>query len=363
MKKAVSIFALATAIASTFYGAKNQNPCELLESGMSIPASNTCYPAVTNAQANIIMDNAVDFTGQVSFLYWYVAQDNMNVGTKYGSSNGSVLYRSVTPEFTFQPGFKLGLAMDTKHDEWKIFANYTYMHQSTTNKTNGYSVIAINGDCNILDTTWKMNMDMIDVGLNRAFYESKRITVSPVAAFRTLLIRENLRLERTFSNQYPLQAGVKNGPHVSYPLTFNSKFYSWGVGPAVGANLNLLFDHGFRFEGKASGAICYTRYSDVKVHSYNYNSYESDALEEPIFSESKVSLPNFSAIRPMVEFGMGLGWGTYTAARDYYLDLSLRYDFNVFFSQNQLILDETSASVSYGDLYMQGLTVTGRIDF
>ena len=355
MKKAISLFALATAIASTFYGAKNQNPCDVIESGMSIPASNSCYPAATNAHANIIMDNAVDFTGQVSFLYWYVAQDNMNVGTKWGSANGLVVNKSVLPEFSFQPGFKLGLAMDTKHDDWKAFASYTYMHQTTSNKTNGYSIVAINGDCNILDTSWKMNMDMIDIGLNRSFYQSKRITVSPVAAFRMLFIRENLRLERTFANEYPLNKNRE--VHVSYPLSFNSKFYSWAMGPAMGANLNMHFDHGFRFEGKASGAICYTRYSNLKVHSNNY------FIKDASYSETKNSIPNFNAIRPMLELGMGLGWGTYTAARDYYLDLSLRYDFNVFFSQNQLILSKDTPSVSTGDLYMQGLTVTGRIDF
>ena len=69
----------------------------------------------------------------------------------------------------------------------------------------------------------------------------------------------------------------------------------------------------------------------------------------------------------MAELGLGVGWGSYLRAYDFHIDVSADYDFMIFWSQNMIrkLLDDTltGTSPSSADLYVHGLTVTGRFDF
>jgi hypothetical protein len=66
---------------------------------------------------------------------------------------------------------------------------------------------------------------------------------------------------------------------------------------------------------------------------------------------------------------MGFGWGRYFDNNNWHFDLSAAYDWQVFFNQNML----HSFSSSYemiaknttvnGNLYVQGCTITARLDF
>lgn len=323
MKKlSLSIAALTVALSSAF-AAQHKNPCSEIENGFGIPYENTCYPAGYNATADIILKDQIDFTGQVSFIYWYVGQGDMSVGShSHTSANGITESIAMYPEFEFKPGFKVGGAVDTKYDDWRLAAEYTWLHQST------HHAFHVEGSPEGVanKTAWKMHLDMLDFGINRAFYRSKRITVSPTAGLKALWIRQNLNTE--FNN-------TANAT--------NKKSHSWALGPNFSTNVNFLFDYGMRFEGKAGAAVLYTRYTQLSTHDVSLK-----------------KAPNYGAVRPMAELGFGLGWGTYLDSQNYYIDLSARYDFNVFWSQNQL---DAVLNFKAENLYMHGLTLTGRFDF
>lgn len=344
MNKIFAIFSAMAVVATPFYGAmqkkadsKKPNPCASLESGMGLPMDNSCYPAGYNAPANIKLGDQIDITGQASFIYWFVGQDNMTVGTKSSTDSlGVKTYRALEPSSEFAPGFKVGGAIDMKYDDWRMFADYTWLHESTSHHSPIGSGAEVTGFSSGLlgitsvNSKWKMHLDMLDVGFNRAYYRSKRMTLSPVAGLKALWIRQNLNVQY-LTAQTPYN-------------TYNTKSHSWAIGPMLGTNAHWLFCHGLRLEGKASAAIVYTRYTQLTKD------------KQFVTNPSRSIIPNYNSVNPMAELGMGFGWGRYLDNQNYYIDLSARYDFNIFWNQNQMI-------GGGGDLYMHGLTLTGRFDF
>ena len=341
MNKIFAIFSAMAVVATPFYGAmqkkadaKKAVACASLESGMGLPMDNSCYPAGYNAPANIKLADRMDITGQVSFIYWFVGQDNMSVGTKQSTDGtGVTTYRSLQPSSEFAPGFKIGGAVDLNYDDWRMFADYTWLHESTHHGApigSGAIVTPVGGSdfktVTKVQSNWKMHLDMLDVGFNRAFYRSKRITLSPVAGLKALWIRQNLNIDYK-------TATTDN--------TYNAKSHSWAIGPMLGTNAHWLFCHGLRLEGKASAAIVYTRFTQL--------------TQDVHYTSKRYVTPSFNSVNPMAELGMGFGWGRYLDNQKYYIDLSARYDFNIFWNQNQI--------QNGGDLYMHGLTLTGRFDF
>jgi len=75
-----------------------------------------------------------------------------------------------------------------------------------------------------------------------------------------------------------------------------------------------------------------------------------------------------SAVRPVAQLNLGVGWGMYFhgCKSDCYLDISLDYEFLEFWNQN-MMHNLASQILAYdddiGDLQMHGLTATVRFDF
>jgi hypothetical protein len=163
------------------------------------------------------------------------------------------------------------------------------------------------------------------------------------------------------------QVVVKVVETPGYPVdgilsTIKSHNYSnsWALGPKAGFAGNWLLDGGFRFEGNLEGSLLFTQYTSVK-HSeeagstaYNVGPYT-------------YSLSNINTIRPSVECGLGLGWGTYFMDNDFHVDLAVDYDFLFFWSQNMIreMVSNLVAGTGYAapSLYLHGLTFTSRFDF
>jgi hypothetical protein len=119
------------------------------------------------------------------------------------------------------------------------------------------------------------------------------------------------------------------------------------------ANTRWLLGSGFRVEGIADAAVLYTRYTKI-------------SQKQIVASTSYSSFKNLSALRPMAELGVGLGWGTYIGCQDFYFDVSARYDFNVLWDQNVMVGFVNAMNNipgTSGNLYMHGLTLNVRFDF
>lgn len=184
-----------------------------------------------------------------------------------------------------------------------------------------------------LVNTWKMNLDMLDGVLSRPFYQGRRWTVSPYGGLRALWVRQ--RLELFLSPQL-----VVNQTH------------SWSLGPVVGSKGHFLFGGGFRLEAKGAASVLYTQYT-ANHKEHNPAAFNPEVLYGNL---------DYRCLRPTAELGLGLGWGAYLDGQQYYVDLSLRYDFLFLWNQN-LLQVWSVAPVVIGGLMLHGLTATFRYDF
>jgi hypothetical protein len=347
---------------------QKQNPCACLEQGLGLPTEKKCFPAAYNAPAAISVSCGWNFDVFASFIYWHASQDDMSsavVPAIYSAGTGIPFSKGVVtvPDFSYKPGFKVGFGFDTNYDNWTGWAEYMWFHQTVTDSVNPPNTIAgatgawsendwfVNAfDSNglvgaPLETSWQMNMDMVDAMFSRPYYEGTQLTISPYAGLRALFLRQ----------RFNINLNTVLGAIPSYS---KNQSHSWAIGPVAGAIGHWFLGAGFRFEGKAAGSLLYTQYTKISNKTLQATLFQTVPLSG--------SLSNVNTVRPIAEMGVGLGWGTYLSSQQYFFDLSARYDFMYLWRQNVMrntISNFGAISDDIGDLDIHGLTVTAAFDF
>ena len=331
---------------------KKQAAVEPFEQGMELPCGK--YPCAYNAPAAICLKNAWDFNVAASFIYWHASQDDMDIAyvqPVFGvpGTAGAVAYQ----DFNFEPGFKVAAGWDTDYDGWTFKAEYTWLHETVSTGAISAPVVAgwsgndwfsNPGVAPAMASSWNLKLDMVDAVMARPFYEGRKLTVTPFGGLRGLWLRQKM-------NVTPLDAA---GAVVA---SSNNRSTSWAVGPATGVGGHWLLGAGFRFEGNATASILYTHYNKISVRETS-----------PGFAALSSSVKDISAVRPIGQLNLGLGWGMYFHGcnSDCYLDISVDYEFANFWSQNMMRSFDSNLlgyADDIGDLQIHGLTATVRFDF
>lgn len=322
-----------------------------------------------------------------SFIYWYAGEEGLRIaasgvlssGTEYFAQNTKTLFQS----FDYKPGFKVGAGIIGRHD-WMLHGEYTWFRGknktnsgaplsgtkltsgiATTTAANGTAVWVVD-DWFLQGTptqalagpsvssSWSLRMDLIDAVVSRPFYKRFCVTATPFWGLRAALIRQSMTVSLTEST------GLFSGALPHQPIHSRNHSNSWAIGPRFGCEGQWLVGSGFRFEGDCALNLLYTRYTSIK---------HSEDLASTTFNPGPytASYTNYSCLRPELDLGIGLGWGKHFCNENYRIDFSADYDFMIFWSQNMMrrLLDDTltGTSPSSSDLFLHGLTVTGRFDF
>ena len=332
-----------------------QAECPPRFQGVELPEGK--YLPLYNAPA------CVDVNGEnvhiwASFTYWNVYQQNMEVAfvppvtavTEAAVVPGSV----VAMGNHWSPGYKVGAACKTDYDEWVAFAEYTWIRSATSvSAANETGNAALNlsstqlfpSDLSLSATSiqskWFMHLDQIDVALSRPYYQGIYLIANPFLGMRGLFIRERQSGDAT----------TTAGPN---SVVLKSK--CWSVGPVGGISGQWLLGKGVRFEGSSAASLLYTRYNELSCKFAGPNQFPAHAKQN-----------NLNAIRPVLELGMGMGWGSYIYNHSYFLDFSIDYQFKYYWSQNMMrtlsSLEALWESNFIGALMIHGLVVTGKFDF
>jgi hypothetical protein len=336
-------------------------------------AMNCKYPAAYNQAGNVQLDCAWDVYADVSYLYWFIYQEGLDLATT-GEYLTDLIYATgsggypVFQEANYTSGFKVGLGWNLNVDDWVLDAEYTYLRQSTTTDRTapessdagflgifnftgwffddyyGQSLVGTS-----LKSKWKFGLDWADLVLKRPFYLGRRLIATPSFGLRASWIRQELDVTGfdTFYEDIPEGTVVsKNSSH------------SWGIGPRGLIDLHWLIGMGVRVQGNFGGSLLFTQFTKTTHSAQNY---DEDIGGAPF------TIRNYNCIRPMTEANLGLGWGSYFARNRYHWDLSATYDFNFLWGQNMLKymvnLNGFGRGTSPNDLLMHGLTVRSRFDF
>lgn len=329
-----------------------------LDAKDNMPDGQMKYKAAYPASASVEVDSSWDVQVNAAFTYWYAGQDAMDVAyypsveSTTGGVSGAVVYQ----QFGYAPGFQVGVGIDTHFDDWTLDAEYTW-YNKTQSKTVAppigeffsESTWAVPFDTYSGDTvfsSWKLALNQLDVEVGRPSYHGKKVVLFPVGGVRFLWLNQNLNIVL---------------PSIGVDIaTFTSSSSSWAVGPKIGVNHYWHIWNGLRIDGILSGSVLYTRYTTITV------SQATEDLAGVLESSATSSTSDQGAIRPSVEMGLGLGYGDYYFNNTFYLDLSIRYDFMQFWSQNMMRKFATQLSGldnGIGDLRLHGLTIDLRCDF
>jgi hypothetical protein len=333
------------------------------------------------AEINVGIMGEWDFFASASFLYWQAQQDNMEMA-RVGSQSVITLLSPGTSDhgdliemdFDYKPAFKVGLGMNFRNDDWTGFIEYTrfrgknYVNAGVpnTNPTiynlwgNDSVAASLLGTpvFNAMHSDFHTNLDFIDGQLSRMYFVGQRLVFNSVFGLRFAWISESLRAHYSYNGAFINNTSAKV---IALPGTLDAiaRTKSWGIGPRLGLEMDWLLRGGIRMFGSGFADILYTSYKiQTKSATMPYTS-----LLAPLTTGNSVTTTNrdddLGALRAHLDFEVGAGWGKYLDYNNWHFDLSAAYGFQVFFNQNVLNLPGYSPS----NLYIQGLTVTTRLDF
>lgn len=365
-----------------------QTPCPPVCFEQGYPNTKCCFPSAYNEPANYVLaPSAWDLWIDASFTYWEAQQDGMDLAISTNLTTAPFLQSPTDGEFLFQdnsykPGFRIGLGMDLGHDNWGAFADYTWFRSKTsTNRAApfdsrpGTDVWAVTDWVRVptntegtftfssLASTWHLNMDLLDVGILRPYYQGTHLIVAPFGGIRAQWIRQKLTLSGPTVPIGEVDVGTF--------ATANNKSDSWAVGPRAGFNGKWHLAWGFRFEGDVAASLLFTQYTKV---STNISPTVAGGTGQVI----AIHLTDHNCSRVVNEMNLGIGWGSYFGCRKYHFDFLATYDFQVFWNQNMMralvdgmgavtsgnVASQASAvGASPANLYLQGLTVNAQFDF
>ncbi len=335
------------------------------------------FPAAYNTPGSIATKGGWDVFFDASFIYWHADQDNMDLAYG-GAQNASSAAEATAPvssqvlfqDVSYKPGFKVGFGFNTDYDGWVGNVEYTWLHQTTTTSANAPATATASGtgagvwvpndwfaatgaviQASQINSSWKLQMDMIDASMSRPFYQGRQLTILPYAGLRSLFLRQALRINAT--NVFNTAMPAYSSENISQ---------SWSIGPNAGMNAHWIVGSGFRFEGFAGASILYTRYT--KIAHDEHNQVAAGSATSPFVGR----VTQLGTLRPVMDAGLGLGWGTYFSNQAYHFDLLARYDFMVAWSQNVMrqltnLYTPDSVGAPAGDLHLHGLTLSARFDF
>lgn len=390
------------------------------------------------------------FEMDLSFIYWQATEDGLDYGLSENTqellvpdvagftTNPNVGYslsgstKDKDLDFKWKPGFKVGIgAIFGQRDQWDLFLNWTWLQstahdsfkgaQSFTNELNGQTIaqnpqqttreyivpswgpVVLGGPAAGASSHWRLHYNTVDLELGRNFFLGKSLTLRPHIGLRGAFIHQHVNAK--YDSILNITVGQLGGVNAT-PAQFNSfsptsKFKGEnnydGGGLRGGLDVNWNFARSFAVYGKMSGSLLYGRF-EVEESFKSSGTIVTNVPDDPLGAFALTNAydlslhDNFHRVRSTFQLALGMTWHTDFNNDKQHLFISLGYEFNKWFDQNELrelilprspnvltsaqnILDftaqrvissfsnETTANRRQGDLALQGLTFGVRFDF
>ena len=317
---------------------------------------------ITPSGANRVREGA-DAYLTADFLYWQAAQDNMSyamVANSASTSGTAALPQGKTyqPDFSFDPGFKVGLGAGVGHDAWDVYIQYTWFHEnfhktSVTRNDNSTQLLQVNpsmgytagSPLTYADGEWRMRLSVLDGELGRDSFFSPYFTVRPFVGVKAAWQAQDFNVNYTWSDS-------SNGNVLTYnKIPQNLKVFS--IGLRTGANTVYSFNRNWSIYGNFAANVLNSRF---KANSKN--NMWTDGTEVTLSDNIEAKT---TVIQPVLEFAMGLGWDVWFQDDAYHLGLRAGWEQQWWFRNNYFIAPVTPGNL--GDLSIQGFTLKVRFDF
>lgn len=327
---------------------------------MSSTDTASSSPRVITPSAGPRVENAVDVVISADFIYWHAAE----TGLDYAVNNFSESSASVeaagsiyTPNFTYDPGFRVGLGLGLAHDAWDVMAEYTCFHTPTITTASTFKTpspftkdsIASLNNISSASSQWRLRLDVIDLDLGRNYFISQYLTLRPYFGLKAVW---NRQLFDTSSSLYAVIPTTD-------VLNTIQNYHSFGIGLSTGINTSWQFNRNWNIYGN---------YSLSGISTSVTSTYKSLLNDSTVFIKSKA---HQTVLQPIAEIAMGLGYDCYFNDDNYHVGIQLGWEFQYWNNTNPFKQpvgvnagDATTVPTSrYGDLSLQGLDLKVRFDF
>ncbi|MGD2169392.1 MAG: Lpg1974 family pore-forming outer membrane protein [Chlamydiota bacterium] len=305
-----------------------------------------------NAGYKVEVHQGWDLFLKGSFIWWQARQEGMELAITQPQGTSLPIDSTVIQmKYKYKPGFQVLAGYKSTYDDWQFSAAYTWLYfterqfSAAPNAPIGnLKPLWLNTStaANTTSSKWRLSLNLVDANLVREFFVSKKFLFSSFAGLRASIIDQEYNVSYTYSNLSP---------------TSKNNSDSWGLGTRLGLRAKWMLGEGFSIFAKTFGSLLYTKFDLKNVQRQ---------VENPSIINIQAK-DTVKALTPNAEFALGFDWGSFFADRKWYVDFAVSYDFQVFFNQNRMALfaDEFffSTSKELSNLYLHGLTVSGRIDF
>jgi hypothetical protein len=294
------------------------------------------------------------------FLEWEARQNGLvfaqtGIGATATStpSQGS----SYTPNFQFNPGFRVALGLGLDHDDWDVIATYTWYQQNsnensvTNSNTTTNSLIpgmnfpyTLPSSLTYASGNWNLRLSCVDMNLGRNFFISHYLSIRPM-----------IGLKAAWQNQTYDASYIGTVRRVQTQNTIHQSEKAFGIGMVGGMKMLWSFTRNWGIYANAFGDILSTRFKlNSKNKQFAVNNNSNITVDDQLSSK-------ISVLQPIVELSLGICWDNWFDDDQYHLGIRLGWEEQMWFNNNHFIISNNNAN--RGDLSMQGLVFSLRFDF
>lgn len=298
-----------------------------------------------------------DFKISVDGLWWIANQEGISfaqTGRGTGATNNYTGHDK-NVDFSFQPGIRVGLGLDFRHDGWDLFANYTWLNpaeqfansrptESTGGMLSRWQVMTPSQEPFALPLLegkekWRMWFNILDTELGRNFSLSSKLSTRPFIGFKAAWIDQMIHVRYWATPGFDID---------QVHLRMRQDFTGFGI--RMGVN-------GFWLTGEQWGIFGNCAFSALWS---SFDEKRRDRLMPTGGSEftSYHVHESFHTLVPVIEMGLGLQYLHDFEDRRRRFTFQLGWEEQIWLDQNRFLncVEERS-----GNLTLQG--ITGRIAF
>ena len=306
------------------------------------------------------------------FIWWRATQEGMEYAFNGVTDETAVPLKNADkgsmqhPDFSYEPGFKLGFGLKFRHDGWDFFSQYTWLHvddadSSVRRDRDGdsevFSNIAFPAHSDSLknfrsdeaEASWNLHLNVLDLELGRNFWISKWLTMRPFVGMKFDWIDQDFNVAyETLHTNTTVRANANNS---NYYVKMDQD--QWAVGLRAGLDTTWYMWKKWAVFGELALSGMLNDFDVTRkdrAHLVNGVSYTQAHIDR--------SNHNVTAI---LEWALGLRFETAFHDDDYMFMLQAGWEEQIWFGQNQFVF--LSNNNSGGDLSFQGLTIKAGFYF
>jgi len=312
--------------------------------------------------------NGMDLNLSAAFLYWTARLDTLT----YAKTGFGDLTSAASPnkgnvqsvDWSWDPGFKLGMGWNFCHGCWDMALQYTWFYTNVGDSKRsqflqpGFEIFTPafqSMDIPRFDKAhahYDLHYQMGDLELGRNFYVSKSLKLRPFFGVKGTWQKQDYNV---FYETIPLQV-IFQQLLFNYSARFDHSL--WGIGVRGGLNTSWQFSKVFSLYGNMS-------FSGMWLH-YDIDRKDTFALvDENQPFQAEISTVNIQdhlrIIKPVIEMSIGLRAETYYSCGRYHILLEAGWESQIWV--NQTLFISLSDNYDRFDLTLQGLTAKIRFDF